>query len=93
MAISSILRRISYSFNTNFLLVNFAFVGKKTPKKPPPWICHCGSHHRPNLQNPLGSPSPIRREECRGEGNTERTTAPLICCYPLTNCPWLSENG
>ena len=32
MAISSILSQISYSFNTIFLLLNFAFV-KKTPKK------------------------------------------------------------
>ena len=35
MAISSILRLISYSFNTNFLLINFAFVGKKLQKSPP----------------------------------------------------------
>ena len=34
MAISSsILRQISFSFNTNFLLVNFAFVKKKSSKK------------------------------------------------------------
>ena len=32
MAISSILRQISYSSNTNFLLVNFAFVKKKKSK-------------------------------------------------------------
>ena len=31
LAISSILRQTSYSSNTNFLLVNFAFV-KKNPK-------------------------------------------------------------
>ena len=30
MAISSFLRQILYSFNTNFLLVNVAFVKKKT---------------------------------------------------------------
>ena len=33
MAISSILRQILYLFNTTFLLVNFAFVKKETPKK------------------------------------------------------------
>ena len=33
MAISSILRQISFSFNTNFLLVNFAFVKKKILQK------------------------------------------------------------
>ena len=32
MVISSILRHISYSFNTNFLLVNFVFVKKNTKK-------------------------------------------------------------
>ena len=38
MAISSILRLISYSFNTNFLLVNFAIVKKKLQE---------GGEHRP----------------------------------------------
>ena len=33
MAISSILRQISYSSSTDFLLVNFAFVKKKKKKK------------------------------------------------------------
>ena len=33
MAILSILRLISYSFNTNFLLVNFAIIKKKPKKK------------------------------------------------------------
>ena len=33
MAILSILRLISYSFNTHFLLVNFAIVKKKNYKK------------------------------------------------------------
>ena len=50
MAIPSILRLISYSFNTNILLVNFAIVKKKNYKKGasigppaplPPWIRHC----------------------------------------------------
>ena len=44
MAISCILRQISYSFNTNFFLVNFAFVKKKCKKgrHSPPWIRHWG---------------------------------------------------
>ena len=33
MAIPSILRLISYSFNTNFLLVNFAIVKKEQNKQ------------------------------------------------------------
>ena len=41
MDISSISRQISYSFNTNFLLVNFAFVKEKK-----------GAHRSPS---PLGS--------------------------------------
>ena len=41
MAVSSILRQISYKFNTNFLLINFAFVKKiqkvgTGPQAPPP---------------------------------------------------------
>ena len=50
MAIPSILRLISYLFNTSFLLVNFAIVKKNNYKKGasigppaplPPWIRHC----------------------------------------------------
>ena len=33
MAISSILKQISYWFNTNFLLINFASVKKKNKSK------------------------------------------------------------
>ena len=55
MAISSILRQISYSFNTsttyNFLLVNFVFVKQKekNPKK------GGGGGNRPPALLPLGS--------------------------------------
>ena len=54
MAIPIILRQISYSFNTNILLVNFVFLGKKMGKgrggegqhrpisPPPSWIRHLG---------------------------------------------------
>ena len=52
IAISSILREISYSSNTNFLLVNFAFVKKKkNPRE--------GGGHRP-----LRTPPPAPFESC-----------------------------
>ena len=49
MAIPSILRLISYSFNTIFLLVNFAIAEKKLQK---------GGEHRP-LAPPLDPPLQI----------------------------------
>ena len=48
MAILSILRLISYSFNTNFLLVNFAIIKKKTKKK-----------QRGGERRPLSPPNPF----------------------------------
>ena len=48
MAFSSILRQISYSFNTNFLLVNFAFVKIIKLQKG-----GGGGEHRPPLDPPL----------------------------------------
>ena len=47
MAIPSILRLISYSFNTNILLVNFAIVKKKTTKR--------GRAQAPQPPSPPGS--------------------------------------
>ena len=49
MAILSILRLISYSFNTNFLLVNFAIIKKKTKKK----------KQRGGERRPLSPPNPF----------------------------------
>ena len=46
MAIPSVLRLMSYSFNTNLLLVNFAIVKKKLQK---------GGEHRPPDPPPPGS--------------------------------------
>ena len=51
MAFSSILRQISYSFNTNFLLVNFAFV--KIIKLLKGGWGGGGGEHRPPLDPPL----------------------------------------
>ena len=47
MAILSILRLISYSFNTNFLLVNFAIIKKKGGG---------GEHRPPSPPNPFLDP-------------------------------------
>ena len=56
MAISSILKQISYSFNINFLLVNLAFVKKKKRK-----LKKGAGWHKP--QTPLDLPLRISLEE------------------------------
>ena len=57
MAISSILKQISYSFNINFLLANFAFVKKKKERK----LKKGARWHKP--PTPLDLPLRISLEE------------------------------
>ena len=57
MAISSILRQISYSSNTNFLLINFAFVKKKNPKRG-------GGGHSPPRLPPFESTTAKIESDC-----------------------------
>ena len=53
MNISRILRQISYSFNANFLIVNFIFVKRK--KKEEESKKGWGGEQVPQLPSPLGS--------------------------------------